>query len=354
MTTSIRPALKWPGGKRRLLPEILPRIPKHVHTYIEPFIGGGAVFFTLAAERRFDHAIISDADYELIATYRGIRDDPDGVADRFAEIPQNREKYYEIRAQDWRTMSDVQIAARMIYLNRCAFNGLRRKNRRGQDNAPWGGDQRRKVLDRENLHACAAVLHDVDIWSGDFEGVMSEAQAGDFVYCDPPYWPISATSCFCSYGVGTFGPSDHARLAAAFRALGERGASGLLSNSAAPEAVALYEGLHVDRIIAPRSLNTRSERKAVEELLVSVGPAAQSACERCPMGELCEYGAGFARLARLCDERASCCGCAVDEHLATHCRDDMCGTCPISAACTHGQPERCAFLTCPRHWRGVR
>ncbi len=266
------PFLKWVGGKRALLGELMARLPQQMETYYEPFLGGGALFFELARHGRFRRAVVSDRNAELCAIWEGVRTAPDDVCARFESFPQSREFYYEMRAKDWHGLEPVDVAARAIFLNRCGFNGLYRLNRHGGFNVPFGRFPHPQRISIENLRACALVLQHVEIRCCDFESVMNEIKPGDCVYCDPPYWPLSATAHFCTYDGLHFGPKEHARLAAAFCSLSARGVAGLLSNSPTPEVLALYEGhegLAVDRVCVRRSINCdATKRGAVEEILV--------------------------------------------------------------------------------------
>jgi DNA adenine methylase len=165
-------------------------------------------------------------------------------------------------------------AARMLYLNRNGFNGLYRLNQRGQFNVPYGSYKRPIHLDVENLVGVSKLLRDVEIVTEDFENVLADAKAGDVVYCDPPYWPLSATSSFNAYEGSFFGPEDQARLATSIKALAERFAYGVLSNSDTPETRKLYRGrrTRIRTVFAPRPINRNADgRQRISEILVTVG-----------------------------------------------------------------------------------
>jgi DNA adenine methylase len=263
------PFLKWAGGKARLVPTIaagLETLP--VARYIEPFLGGGAMFFGLGARGLAVPAILADANPDLIATFRAVRDDVEGViaalrplADAYlaADRPGRRELYYRVRACE--PADPASRAARLIFLNRTCYNGLYRVNRQGRFNVPHGRYVRPLICDEANLRACAARLADAELSCTDFEQVCALAGPGDFVYLDPPYHPLSATANFTAYTDRAFGWHDQVRLAAAVRGLAARGAWFALSNSAHPAIAALYEGLRPLTVPMSRAINSRPDRR---------------------------------------------------------------------------------------------
>jgi len=264
------PFLKWCGGKRALLPSILPLVPPAVDTYYEPFLGGGAVFFALASERRFARAVLSDINLELVRSYRALQADVDSVLRALDRHVHTKEHYLRIREQQPAHLSDAACAARMIVLNRAGFNGLYRVNRQGQFNVPFG---RQRLLDGfiqpERLRAAAAALDDarVEICHGDFR----EAQPGptDFAYYDPPYVPVSKTAGFTSYAGTRFGAEEHAALAQLIRDHNREQIPALLSNSDCEATRQLYRNLACCEVGARRPVNRDpSGRGAVGELLV--------------------------------------------------------------------------------------
>lgn len=259
------PFLKWAGSKRYLLPEILPRLPTKINTYFEPFVGGGAVFFALAADKRFKHAVLGDSSEELVGTYYVLRDSVDDVVQQLkVHSRKHSEKYfYEVRAQP-------RSAARMIYLNRTCFNGLYRVNRKGQFNVPFGRYTNPKICDEENLRAVSATLRSVGLLLGDFERSTIRARRGDAVYFDPPYAPVSETANFTAYTAGGFGPADQERLRDVAKKLIDRGVHVLLSNSDTPFVRKLYKGFKIEKVEAPRRVNSKGGKRGnVGELLIS-------------------------------------------------------------------------------------
>jgi DNA adenine methylase len=270
MTQAPQPVLKWAGGKRRLVPDILAVLPLQVETYYEPFLGGGAVFFALAAQGRFRRAVLSDQNSDLVAVYLAVRDDVEGVIDVLRGMPHSEQDYYRIRGSRPRTL--VRRAARIIYLNKTGYNGLYRVNRAGEYNVPFGRYARPNICDADNLRAVARALQGVEIAVSDFESTVRGAQAGDAVYFDPPYVPLSATSSFTAYHREPFGWEEHLRLARVFAELSERGVRVALSNSDTPETRQLYERFECSLVQVRRPINSNAQgRGPVNELLVSGG-----------------------------------------------------------------------------------
>ena len=261
--------MKWAGGKRQLLPEI----GKHVSAdfagrYFEPFLGGGAVFFDLMATMA-PRSYLGDVNAELIETYRAVRDNVDGViaALRSHARQHSEEHYYAVRAQAVR--APTSVAARMIYLNRTCFNGLYRVNKAGGFNVPIGRYENPTICDEDNLRACARVLRFAELLCADFASVLAVARAGDLVYLDPPYVPVSDTGNFTAFTAGGFGAADQERLVGVARRLKETGVTVLLSNADLPAVRALYAGFEMRAVSARRNINSKGgKRGAVGELLI--------------------------------------------------------------------------------------
>ena len=267
-----RSFIKWVGGKTQLLKEILPRLPQRIETYYEPFLGGGAVFFALAREGRFKRAVINDFNPELANLYRVVRDFPEPLMESIDNIQQDpewntREFFNRMRATDY-YRSEIGRAARFMYLNRTAFNGMWRVNRMGQFNVPFGKYKNPTLYDRELLLECSAALRGVEILNGDFEPAVSTAQPGDCCYFDPPYVPVSKTASFTAYA-GEFGEDAQRRLAALYASLSEAGVYCVLSNSDTPLVRELYQQFSVLTVQARRAVNSdASKRGPVNEALV--------------------------------------------------------------------------------------
>jgi len=296
----LRPFLKWVGGKRQLLPVLRRFYPDPMGRYFEPFVGSGAVFFDLVSSGRLNGhgAVLSDDNADLIACYRRVGGSVDDVAaalERLAadHAARGRECYMQVRDQHfnpqraaWRdrgaALDDypAELAAMLIYLNRTGYNGLFRLNASGEFNVPPGRYDAPKVIDRPLLTRVSEVLASpgIRIEHAAFDRVLQEARAGDFVYFDPPYAPLSATANFRGYTGRGFSDADQERLQQALITLARRGAQVLLSNSVAPSISRLYEGndeaaaagLQTWRFPARRAINSRPDRRgAVEELVVS-------------------------------------------------------------------------------------
>ena len=276
------PFVKWAGGKRALLPEILQRIPSEFGTYFEPFLGGGAVFLSLPAHLP---KVGNDANPELVATYLAIRDDVDEVLRQLRRFRNTKDAYLEIRAWDrspnFSQRSRFKRAARFIYLNKCGFNGLHRVNANGHHNVPYGYSPRADFIQEENLRRVARYLRSktkdrknaARITSKDYQTSLQTAKAGDFVYLDPPYQPTSKTSSFVSYLQGGFTHQDQVALRDQVVDLTGRGVHVLLSNSDADEVHSLYSDTKlftIERVLVRRYIAADSEkRKKVYEVLVS-------------------------------------------------------------------------------------
>ena len=261
-----RPFLKWAGGKTQLLGEILKRFPQNFGRYHEPFIGGGAVFFALRPRR----AVLSDINPELVETYTMIRDNVDEVIAALEKHQANEAHFYAVRAQKREALSEINAAARTIFLNRTCFNGLYRVNRKGQFNVPFGRYANPTLCDHSNLHAVSHALQGVDL---KVQGVLEMSRSvrrGDLVYFDPPYDPVSPTASFTSYTHQGFGREEQAKLADLFRRLDARGVHVVLSNSDTPFIRELYQDFRVDEVYARRAINSRADRRGkVTEVLVS-------------------------------------------------------------------------------------
>lgn len=263
------PFLKWAGGKGQLLEPILSRLPETIEgTYCEPFIGGGAVFFELARKKRIHRARLSDRNAELVTTYRAVRDEVERVIEALADHVNDEEHYYAVRARDPMTLSPAECAARTIFLNHVGYNGLYRVNASGRFNVPFGRYRNPTICDPDGLRHVSRALAIADLAVADFEETCDRAVAGDVVYLDPPYLPVSKTASFTSYS-GRFDEDEHARLARTFAALVDRGAVVLLSNSDTPLSRKFYQGFKIHTVEATRAINSRGDRRGVvHEILV--------------------------------------------------------------------------------------
>ena len=268
------PFLKWAGGKHRLLAQYAPYFPTHCTTYFEPFLGGGAVFFARAPQR----AVLADINPELVNVYTCLRDDPEAVIALLTThaARHNHDHYYAMRALQPPQLAPAERAARLIYLNRTCFNGLYRENASGAFNVPMGRYLHPQICNAANLRAVSAVLQRAEIVHAPFAAVVERAQAGDFVYFDPPYHPLSATSSFTAYSRFRFGATQQQQLRDTFAALAARGVSAMLSNSDCPFTRELYQDFPIITITANRAINMRPEKRGkITEILVLNGPLGE-------------------------------------------------------------------------------
>ncbi|HVU00169.1 MAG TPA: DNA adenine methylase [Polyangiaceae bacterium] len=268
-----RPVLKWAGGKSRSLPHILRELPEKIGTYYEPFMGGAAVFFALASQKRFKNAVLSDRNPALVNVYSAIKKDVESVIRALAEHRYDRDEYYRIRAIAPETLDPFQQAARLIYLNKTGYNGLYRVNSKGQFNVPFGRYKSPRICDEDALRAAARVLRGVRLHVADFENAAHEAERGDAVYFDPPYVPVSKTASFTAYHDSEFGRAGHERLAAAFDRLAKRGVAVVLSNSDTTLTRRLFSRWEPKQVPVTRPINSKgSARGTVYEILVAHRP----------------------------------------------------------------------------------
>ncbi|MBI4430666.1 MAG: DNA adenine methylase [Candidatus Omnitrophica bacterium] len=265
--TGVKPFIKWAGGKSQLLPVLRKMIPNSFNRYFEPFLGGGALFFDTGPSS----AILADANEELVNCYRIVQTSPKKLLLALVEFKVGENEYYKIRAMDPTKLSNIERAARFLYLNKTCFNGLYRVNKQGRFNTPFGHFKNVNLADEENLFRASDLLQFAEVRCIDYHQLlMVEAKHGDFIYLDPPYLPISKYSDFKRYTKNFFYEEDHVRLASLFKNLHRRGCKILLSNSYHPVVVDLYEGFNTRIVEASRFINCKgNKRGAVRELIVS-------------------------------------------------------------------------------------
>ena len=298
----VRPLLKWAGGKRQLLGALSVHYPACFNRYIEPFFGSGAVFFDLHRRGLLTGrpALLADVNRDLIGCYKALRDRPAEVIAELSSLEREHRAdgdvcYYDVRDRRFNPGRSAVaggpyppgLAAMLIFLNRTGFNGLFRLNREGRFNVPAGRYEEPRICDPAHLHAVAEVFRTagVELALQPFDETLDAAGDGDFVYCDPPYAPLSATASFASYTAGGFTAFDQRRLQQAVVAACARGAQVVLSNSSAAEIVALYSaseaaraGLRLFRVPARRAINSVASRRGrVDELIVTNVPSRGAA-----------------------------------------------------------------------------
>lgn len=278
-----RPFLKWAGGKGQLISQYIPYFPSTFQNYYEPFLGGGAVFFHLQSRRdaywrtppvkqrlQPPTAILSDINSELINVYCCVRDDVEALILLLAQHQQqhSKEYYYQIRSQPFTT--NLESAARFIYLNKTCFNGLYRENSKGEFNVPMGKYKNPGICQAETLRLAYEALANVQIEVRQFETVLDYANAEDFVYFDPPYYPLNNTSNFTTYHRGAFTEVDQIRLSEVFAALAQRGVKVMLSNSDCDFIKELYNEFNIYVISASRAINSNANKRGkIIELLIT-------------------------------------------------------------------------------------
>jgi DNA adenine methylase len=272
----VAPVLKWVGGKRQLLKEILPLIPKNITTYYEPFVGGGAVLFSLQPKK----AIINDYNDELINVYKVIMDNPDELV-RILKIHKENnssEYYYKTReldrTSDYENLNNIERAARIIYLNKTCYNGLYRVNQAGQFNSPYGKYKNPNIVNLPTVKA----MHDyfnnnnITITSGDYMETLKKIRSNtkSFVYLDPPYYPLSSSSSFTGYTDNGFGEEQQVELKKECDKLNKKGIRFLLSNSSCDFIENLYTHDYNIRVIkAKRVLNSDGNKRGeIDEVLI--------------------------------------------------------------------------------------
>lgn len=264
-----KPLLKWAGGKTQLLGEIIPKIPKKYGRYIEPFFGGGAVFFATRPE----NAIIADINPELVNLYSSVASSVNDVIAELRQYKNTEKDFYAVRSLDREKLSNVEAAARTIFLNRTCFNGLYRVNKSGQFNVPYGRYKNPKVIDEDALRAASFLLSKTTIICGDYKTVLMEnAQAGDFIFLDPPYLPISEYADFKRYTKEQFYEEDHAELASEVNRLHELGCHVILTNSNHPLVHEQYRKFPIEVIQTKRNISCNSKSRIGEDLIVTIPP----------------------------------------------------------------------------------
>lgn len=268
----VAPVLKWVGGKRQLLDEITPLIPKRMTTYCEPFLGGGAVLFSIQPSK----AIVNDLNEDLITVYAVIRDDVEALIESLKKHKNTSDYFYTIRDVDrdkasYQALSKLERASRLIYLNKTCFNGLFRVNSSGEFNVPFGHYKNPNIVNEPVLRAVSKYLNtsNTAIYSEDFAITLNRVETGSFVYLDPPYDPVSDTASFTGYNKGGFDKNEQIRLKRCCDELTRRNIRFLLSNSATEFVKELYEDYHIISVKAKRAINgDASKRGEIEEVLI--------------------------------------------------------------------------------------
>ncbi|HEX4450716.1 MAG TPA: DNA adenine methylase [Kofleriaceae bacterium] len=266
------PVIKWVGGKTKLLPELLARMPAQLGRYYEPFVGGAALFFRVAPAR----AVLNDSNPDLVGLYRTIAVDADAVIKRLeAHRTKHDERHYYATRERWNhshgAWTEAERAATFIYLNKTCFNGLWRVNRAGDFNVPIGRYADPPICVPAALHAAQTVLSRAVLREGQYNAAVADAERGDFVYFDPPYDPVTPTASFTSYTAGAFGPDQQRELAETARELVARGCKVMLSNSDTPFVRSIYKGFRVDRVKCSRAINSNAAKRGEVDEVIATG-----------------------------------------------------------------------------------
>ncbi len=261
-----KPLIKWPGGKRQLLGSLNKYVPEKFNKYIEPFFGGGAVFFDLSPHE----AIINDINGELMNFYNVLRNNPKGLIDSVSKYKVSENDYYRIRSYDVNKLSEIQRASRFMYLNKNCFNGLYRVNKEGNFNVPYAGYIGRAVYDVNEIYFMSEILQRAQILNVDFKNLLNEnAKEGDFIFLDPPYLPDSTTAMFNRYNPDIFSLSDHQSLALIVAELEKKGCHILMTSSCNQFVEGLYPQMNIEYVQVRRSISCNGKTRTGTELIIA-------------------------------------------------------------------------------------
>ena len=269
----VAPVVKWVGGKRQLLDDITPLLPKRITSYCEPFVGGGAVFLSIQPSK----AIVNDLNSDLILVYETIRDDVEALIADLKKHENTPEYFYAIRNLDrdqeaFKAFSKIERASRLLYLNKTCFNGLYRVNSFGQFNSPFGHYKRPNIVNEDILRAVSNYFcaNNITFCNEDFALTLSKVTKGGFVYLDPPYDPVSQTAHFTQYNKGGFNRDEQIRLKECCDALNQRGVKFMLSNSATEFIKELYQEYNISIVKAKRYINSNAKKRgSIDEVIVT-------------------------------------------------------------------------------------
>lgn len=263
----LKPFIKWAGGKRQLLSQLLHHVPHEYNRYIEPFLGGGAMFLALQPTK----AIVNDINPEIINAFNVIKNDHAKLMKKLSRMKNNDEYFYKVRKQKVADLSDTDRAARFIYLNKTCFNGLYRENSKGEFNVPFANHKNPSLFNEENMED----LHDyfnaneVQFMCSDYKDILSKAKKGDFIYLDSPYYPLKKNS-FTKYYKSDFSDKDHKELALLYQELDKKGCFVLMSNSNSPAIKELYKDYTIIDIEARRSINSKGNGRQKDKIEVFI------------------------------------------------------------------------------------
>lgn len=273
-TISPKPFVKWVGGKTKVLPQLFNFLPEKYDRYFEPFVGGGAFLFTLQPKK----AYINDTNKVLMHMYRLLKESPTILIDLLEKIEkeyketgdEQRKSYFLVIRERYNKEENMDNKAAFgMFLNKTCFNGMYRENSKGGFNVPFGKYRNPTILDKANLLNVSAFLKNVTLSAVTFEKAVEKARAGDFIYFDPPYYPLNKTSSFTSYTQDDFGELDQIKLKSVFEYLDKKGCKVMLSNSNSKFIKDLYKDYRIEKVKAARSINSKgSGRGKIEEVVV--------------------------------------------------------------------------------------
>lgn len=275
-----KPFIKWVGGKGKLILELEKYFPKEFNRYYEPFVGGGALFFYLKQSKDISFSSINDINSKLITAYKQIQQNPEKLISLLKNIETEykklslieQEKYFYKMRENYNkeNIDELTTAAYLIFLNKTCFNGMYRENSKGEYNIPFGDQKNPTICDEENILAVSKRLKNTEITSQPFEKSIENCQKGDFIYFDPPYYPINVTSSFTSYSKSTFDQKEQEKLRNVFANLAKKSCFVMLSNSNTPFINDLYKDFHINYLYAARSINSKGDKRGkIKEVVVT-------------------------------------------------------------------------------------
>jgi len=264
--------VKWAGGKRQLLPELKELSPKKIDTYVEPFLGSGALFFFLKKNNMIKQAILSDINEELINLFKIVRDKPDELIELLKKQKKlhSKEYYYKIRALDPTNLNKLKRAARLMYLNKTCFNGLYRVNSKNGFNVPMGSYKNPNIVSEKKIREASKLLKGTIIKCESFLNIKKMIRGSEFVYFDPPYHPLKKGKSFTTYAKGNFLEKEQKQLANLFNELNKLGCRLMLSNSDTKFIKELYKDHKINFVKARRMINSNAKKRgSINELVIT-------------------------------------------------------------------------------------
>jgi len=272
MMNGIPTFVKWAGGKKQLIDQFRQYFPKEINRYFEPFVGGGAIAFYIIKHYKPKEVYLSDSNEELINAYKVIKNSVEELINRLKEFKKmhSKEFYYKVRAENPKDLSNLQRAVRFIYLNKTCFNGLYRVNSKGEFNVPIGSYKNPAIVNEKELREISILLQKAKIKVGQFYEIDNRIEKDDFVYFDPPYYPLSKTSSFTTYTKEDFLDKEQKNLSDLFKKLDGKGAKVMLSNSDSEFIKKLYVGYKINIVKASRMINCNAKgRGKINELVIT-------------------------------------------------------------------------------------